>query len=522
MRQKRVCVAWVIFHFLLVTIISVRDTLWLVAHDLTIFPRWIAPVADKAGDFATAALAETLPATNPARQALATYLHLPGVERGYGYFAPNVPAAFKLVFELHHADGRVEYQLPRVHSHAAGLRLTGLLDEVARTESAPLREYLVKSLARPIWDEYPDVKTVRAIFGALIFPGPAEYARGVRESSKFLFAYDFSRVEDAAQPVENSLNTAVQRVSAFLFPAETGTWVSVLRIGLGAQTILYTLSLRQDWKLLFGEANEALVGRALAEKLLSLESPFVPRLSWLIDLGGFVGLGENAVLAIVWGILLCAGLGLLVGIFSRGCAVAAWFLHLCAAKSGGVLSYGVDNFMTIGLFYLMLVPGADIWSITQWWRKPRSQDRQVIGFFHRVLQIHLCVIYFFSGLTKCLGSGWWDGSNLWLALTRPPSNVLAPEMLVRWKELFPILGVSICVLEIGYAFLIWPKRTRAPWLIAVLMMHVAIGLTMRLYLFALVMIVLNLAAFGSEFVASLVSAGFRRITAWPAARQAER
>jgi hypothetical protein len=39
-------------------------------------------------------------------------------------------------------------------------------------------------------------------------------------------------------------------------------------------------------------------------------------------------------------------------------------------------------------------------------------------------------------------------------------------------------------------------KTRFFWLVCILAMHAAIGLTMGMYLFALVMIVLNLAAFG--------------------------
>ena len=60
-------------------------------------------------------------ASNPVRQALATYLHIAGIETGYGYFAPNVPGSYKLVFELHYPDGRVEYELPSVSSAAAGV-----------------------------------------------------------------------------------------------------------------------------------------------------------------------------------------------------------------------------------------------------------------------------------------------------------------------------------------------------------------------------------------------------------------
>ena len=111
----------------------------------------------------------------------------------------------------------------------------------------------------------------------------------------------------------------------------------------------------------------------------------------------------------------------------------------------------------------------------------------------------MCFVYFIGGLAKCLGSGWWDGSNLWRSLTRPPFNLISPEILVRFKYALPILGISICLIELGYPLFIWIKKTRLFWLVCILAMHAAIGLAMGLYLFALVMIVLNLAAFGPRF-----------------------
>ena len=80
---------------------------------------------------------------------------------------------------------------------------------------------------------------------------------------------------------------------------------------------------------------------------------------------------------------------------------------------------GMDNFMTIGLFYLMLLPLPDRFSLDWRLRALRPKNPRLLGFWRRVLQLHLCLIYFFSGLTKCLGSGWWDGSNVWRALIRP-------------------------------------------------------------------------------------------------------
>jgi hypothetical protein len=281
------------------------------------------------------------------------------------------------------------------------------------------------------------------------------------------------------------------RLLELLFPAETDSWLTVLRLGLGLQVTLYALSLRTDWAYLFsGTAHK------VAEALLSLQGHFIPNLGWFVALAARLDVPEETVLLLAWLGLFVSGCALLVGVGCRFSAIAAWFLHLCAAKSGGFLSYGMDNFMTIGLFYLMLSPLPDRASLDWRLRDLRPKNPEFLGFWHRVLQLHLCIIYFFSGLTKCLGSGWWDGSNVWRALIRPPFNVIDPEILVRWKDFLPLAGILVCLLESGYPFFIWSSRTRKIWLLGICAMHLLIGVAMGMYLFSLVMIVLNVAAFG--------------------------
>jgi hypothetical protein len=287
-----------------------------------------------------------------------------------------------------------------------------------------------------------------------------------------------------------------QEFLEFLFPPETDKWLAVLRVGLGLQVLVYTLFLRSDWHNLFATTGKGLVSREMGEAIASFDSPLIPKLGWLVALGQHLGFGEETVLSVTWACLLCMGCCLLLGILCRPAAIIAWFLHLSAAESGGLLSYGADNFMTIALFYLMLSPLPDRYSLDRRLVKTKMKDPRLLGFWRRVLQVHLCFVYFFGGLAKLLGSGWWNGSNLWRSLIRPPFNLLSPDILVRFKYVLPVLGISICLIEIGYPVFIWIKKTRFTWLVCILAMHAAIGLTMGMYLFAFVMIVLNLAAFG--------------------------
>jgi hypothetical protein len=200
LRQKSVYLCWFALHFLLILSFSSRETLRLVAQESTILPSSVKGFSREAERVADVALGQHLAASNPIRQALATYLHIAGIEAGYGYFAPNVPGSYTLVFELHYPDGRVEYELPPVSSAAAGLRIAGLLDKIGRAPYDALREYLVKMLAQSIWREHPEVKTIRAVLASIRLPSANEFEHGKGESYEFLYAYDFSLQNEPAKP----------------------------------------------------------------------------------------------------------------------------------------------------------------------------------------------------------------------------------------------------------------------------------------------------------------------------------
>ncbi len=286
------------------------------------------------------------------------------------------------------------------------------------------------------------------------------------------------------------------RWEQFWFASETDEWLTVLRVGLALQLSCYCLSLGRDWLLFFGSRGTGLLGREISEVYAASQSPLVPRLGWLVNLGAHGGLPESGVLWTVWTVLLISAFLLGIGAFSRPAAVTAWFLHLGAAKSSALFAYGMDSFMSVGLFYLMLSPLPDCRSFDYRKAGRRSRYPQLLGFFRRLPQLNLCIAYFFAGAAKACGPGWWNGDSIWRAQIRPPFDVVSPDLLVRFRLLFPAVGILVILLEVGYSIFIWPRSTRRFWLSGILVMHAAIGLLMGMYLFALVLIVLNLSAFG--------------------------
>jgi hypothetical protein len=188
--------AWFLFHFFLIATVCCRETFLLAARGLTVLPKQHANLSRKAEGAAAAILGLHLSRSNPFRQSLATYLSLAGIDAGYGYFAPNVPNSYELIFELHYPDGRSENELASARRGATGLRVSSLMDYIGRTNSGAFREYLIKKVAAVVWREHPDVVTMRVSLAQREQPTIGNYEQGKRETYSLLYIYDFSLSPD--------------------------------------------------------------------------------------------------------------------------------------------------------------------------------------------------------------------------------------------------------------------------------------------------------------------------------------
>jgi hypothetical protein len=196
MFPRRIYAAWFVVHFSLITAVCFAGIFSLVAEGTTMLPSGLETCTRRAELIAAFLLGKEAAASSPVRQGIATYLHAAGIQAGYSFFAPNIPGYHKLIFELYHEDGRVEYESPHVSGKAAALRLDSLLDRLADKRYEPLREVVVKMLAFSVWRERPDVKKIRATFGAVNLPSISDFENGKAESFQPMFSYDFSLREE--------------------------------------------------------------------------------------------------------------------------------------------------------------------------------------------------------------------------------------------------------------------------------------------------------------------------------------
>ena len=106
---------------------------------------------------------------------------------------------------------------------------------------------------------------------------------------------------------------------------------------------------------------------------------------------------------------------LMIGFFSRTMAVLAYLIAVSYANRVTPGAYfGLDKINCLLAMYLMLGPCGARYSIDRIWRLRRGAPREVppsvaANLAIRLIQLHMCIIYLFSGLGKLQGESWWNG-----------------------------------------------------------------------------------------------------------------
>lgn len=186
-------------HAALILGVCCADTLDFIGDGSTFLPKGLERFAQTGQTFLSAVIGPQARAWNPIAPELRAYLNGAGINAGYSFFAPQVPNSYKLVFELHYPDERVEYDAIGGETDEARLRISSVLDQLGRTDSDQLREAMMKLLTHSVWQFHPEAVRLRAILGTLRTPSVREFKSGQRNSDELLYAYDFVFAENTSR-----------------------------------------------------------------------------------------------------------------------------------------------------------------------------------------------------------------------------------------------------------------------------------------------------------------------------------
>lgn len=259
-------------------------------------------------------------------------------------------------------------------------------------------------------------------------------------------------------------------------------FLAFFRICISFIALIDLASMLKDMPLLFAKG-----GTVIPQELMYFSSEY---LDYLYTFYGYLARNHfegifytNAL--IIYAVAL---LFLLSGLFSRASAIVALILQLLVFKSFPDFNYGYDNFLTMSLFYCAVFPVGKFYSIDRKLFNKRSTN--VVFNYRRVIQFHLAIVYFCSGLSKLLDVEWWNGNAMWKAVASIYNNYAAAPPFI-----FLIGGAVVVLMELLYPLLVVKQSTRRIIIPLIILMHIGIAIAMELFSFAAIMAVWNIAAF---------------------------
>lgn len=280
------------------------------------------------------------------------------------------------------------------------------------------------------------------------------------------------------------------------FIPQNTNWLAFFRISVACFALAHFLSIQSDFDLLY--SYQAYIYPDILNASHDHIGPTLTTLhQWFESTG--ISVSYSGLLWFCRVVYPCFMVGLALGLFTRVSAVGALFFQILFIQSIHLYQYGVDAYTTIALFYCCLFPVGKILALDGWLRPQRdAPDSQ--KFYLTILQLHLGVAYFFSGLDKVVGQTWRNGEAVWKALHSHcyGGNLVNLDGLAH-TPFFWLMGWGTVLLEMGYLPLVLLPRTRLVALSFMISLHLGIGLFLGLYFFSALMILLNLSAFYAPY-----------------------
>jgi len=200
-----------------------------------------------------------------------------------------------------------------------------------------------------------------------------------------------------------------------------------------------------------------------------------------------------------------------IGYKTRITAILTYIIVVSYAQRVPMANFGLDQMNGIAALYLAIGPCGSAFSLDRWLEKRKFPERTSIApsvmanVATRLVQVHLCVIYTFAGISKLQGELWWNGFAVWNAAANLEyqSNSLLWLAHVPW--LCQILTLTTIAWEISFWTLVWNRKLRPFVLFVGAMMHLGIGAFLGMWTFGLAMVFMYLSFLPPEVLFAMRS-----------------
>jgi hypothetical protein len=208
---------------------------------------------------------------------------------------------------------------------------------------------------------------------------------------------------------------------------------------------------------------------------------------------------------------------LTIGLFSRTMALLAYLFAVSyASRITPGAYFGLDKVNCMLALYLIFGPCGARYSIDRLWRLRRGNTdvppSSTANLAIRLIQVHMCIIYLFSGIGKLQGEQWFTGEASWLSFALTEYQSLDMTWMATHPWLLNLMTYVTVFWELSYCALVWPALTR-PWvLLMAIFVHGGIVLFLGMPTFGLVMLIGNLAFVSPKTVRKVFDPLARRLS----------
>jgi hypothetical protein len=207
---------------------------------------------------------------------------------------------------------------------------------------------------------------------------------------------------------------------------------------------------------------------------------------------------------------LAVFLCLFVGLFSRTAAMLAYLFAVSYVHRVTPGAYfGLDKTNCMMAMYLLVGPCGARYSLDRLWklRKGTATDPQpstTANLAIRLMQVHLCIMYLFSGLAKMEGTTWQMGTSVWWAAASYEYQSIPLTWLASWPVVVALATHMTVYWEAFYCCLVWNRFARPIVLWIAIAVHGGIAMFLGMITFGLAMIFANLSFLKPETVRAWV------------------
>ena len=195
--------------------------------------------------------------------------------------------------------------------------------------------------------------------------------------------------------------------------------------------------------------------------------------------------------------IIVAGL-FCIGAATRVTSILAFLITISYSQRVPVANFGFDQILGMMCLYLALAPSGAAMSmdsmIRRWWRRRKGLEQTIAPvrfasarMASRLIQLHLCAIYFWAGFSKLKGPTWWTGEAMWNVIANQEYQTIDLTWMA-WTPWLPFLiAHATIVWEAFFIVLVWNPRLR-PFVLAMgAAMHFGIGAFLGMWTFGLIM-----------------------------------